>query len=219
MLERADAIELASFNEIGSHTVTHSRLLSLDDATVTRELLLSKRTLERYLDKPVVSFAYPYGRGDKRLERLVAAAGYSLARSAVFGLPFTRISNLFNVPVTFLDTPLTSRSRVYSTLLCLSSFSRFGVRAIPDLWKRNPGDAYDSMLATIRILAQEMEEAGTEPAAKAFVVLMHARRIEKCAAYAKLEEILESLKEIAAIRPLRNILPIDGRPTDKGSSR
>jgi peptidoglycan/xylan/chitin deacetylase (PgdA/CDA1 family) len=64
---------------IGSHTVTHTELPLLDDAQALAELRDSRTTLEQHLGHPVQWFAYPAGREDARVRRLVGEAGYVLA--------------------------------------------------------------------------------------------------------------------------------------------
>lgn len=67
--------------DIGSHTVTHPYLTSVDRATAVWEVRESKRVLERRLGRPVKAFAYPYGDANEEVERLVKAAGYEAAVS------------------------------------------------------------------------------------------------------------------------------------------
>ena len=78
-----DASELRDMQsagmEIGSHTVNHARLTTLDDAQMKDELLHSKASLEALLGKPVNSFAYPYGSWDARCVEAVEQAGYTAA--------------------------------------------------------------------------------------------------------------------------------------------
>jgi peptidoglycan/xylan/chitin deacetylase (PgdA/CDA1 family) len=62
--------------EAGSHTVTHARLMDLDDAALRRELEDSRATVERELGA-CTSIAYPYGRADERVVAAAAAAGYT----------------------------------------------------------------------------------------------------------------------------------------------
>jgi peptidoglycan/xylan/chitin deacetylase (PgdA/CDA1 family) len=69
----------ASGWEIGSHTCSHPRLETVDDATLARELSESKRICEERLGAPCSTFAYPYGFTDERVERAVGEAGYELA--------------------------------------------------------------------------------------------------------------------------------------------
>lgn len=52
--------------EFGAHTLSHPDLTRLDDAEIERQLADSKRRLEDALSLPVRSFAYPFGRYDRR---------------------------------------------------------------------------------------------------------------------------------------------------------
>ncbi len=72
--------------EIGSHTVSHLDLTGLSDRDALRELVDSRRVLERRLGHPVLWFAYPGGAYDARVERLVCRAGYRLAVTTVPGV-------------------------------------------------------------------------------------------------------------------------------------
>jgi peptidoglycan/xylan/chitin deacetylase (PgdA/CDA1 family) len=65
--------------EIGSHSVNHVRLPTLDEAHLRQELTHSKATLEDVLGAPVTSAAYPYGAWDARCADAVRAAGYAAA--------------------------------------------------------------------------------------------------------------------------------------------
>jgi len=72
----SEAYDLASWEElrsldpalvtIGSHTLTHPILPSLDDAALEREVGGSRRLLEARLERPVELFAYPNGDHDAR---------------------------------------------------------------------------------------------------------------------------------------------------------
>jgi peptidoglycan/xylan/chitin deacetylase (PgdA/CDA1 family) len=61
--------------EIGSHTVTHALLPQLGDEALERELVDSRRTLERRLGR-AETIAYPYGLADERVAVAAQAAGY-----------------------------------------------------------------------------------------------------------------------------------------------
>lgn len=65
--------------ELGAHTVTHPHLDELRTAAADREIVSSKRALERLIDRDVNSFAYPHGAYDARVRTLVKAAGYRSA--------------------------------------------------------------------------------------------------------------------------------------------
>lgn len=68
--------------EIGAHTVSHARLAALPADAQEREIVGSRSALEALLERPVRSFAYPFGRaGDYTPEtmRIVRDAGFSCA--------------------------------------------------------------------------------------------------------------------------------------------
>jgi peptidoglycan/xylan/chitin deacetylase (PgdA/CDA1 family) len=65
--------------EIGSHTDLHPRLTTLDDASLERELQVSREKCEWELKEPCYSFAYPYSDYDSRVVEATREAGYLLA--------------------------------------------------------------------------------------------------------------------------------------------
>jgi peptidoglycan/xylan/chitin deacetylase (PgdA/CDA1 family) len=65
--------------EIGSHTRTHARLTSLDDAELRDELEGSRSDCEAHLGTGCRSLAYPYGEHDERVVRAAGRAGYEAA--------------------------------------------------------------------------------------------------------------------------------------------
>ncbi len=66
--------------EIGAHTCSHPHLPQVDDDhRLEDELTRSKATLERELDAPCASLAYPYGEVDERVRAATARAGYAAA--------------------------------------------------------------------------------------------------------------------------------------------
>ncbi len=70
---------LAAGWEIGSHGATHRPLPELDDRRIEEETAGSRAALEAVTGGAVVSFCYPYGACDARVEAAVRAAGYRLA--------------------------------------------------------------------------------------------------------------------------------------------
>lgn len=73
---------------IGSHTVSHADLGKLSDDEARREMVDSRRELERQLDRPAYWFAFPYGgRENFRHEQfpLVLESGYRGCLSAMGG--------------------------------------------------------------------------------------------------------------------------------------
>lgn len=65
--------------EIGSHSMHHSRLPTLSDEQLARDLRDSKDLLETVTGRTVSSFAYPYGAWDARCAEAVKTAGYEAA--------------------------------------------------------------------------------------------------------------------------------------------
>ena len=86
--------------EVGSHSLDHAMLSRLSPEEQQTEIAGSRAALERMIDRPVRSFAYPFGGADHFDETsvsLVQEAGYTLAvtlaRTAV-----TRRSDPFRLP-------------------------------------------------------------------------------------------------------------------------
>jgi len=65
--------------EIGAHTRQHVNLIEGDDATMRKEILLSRLDLEDVLGQPVDQFCYPFGIYDQRHVAMVAQSGYLAA--------------------------------------------------------------------------------------------------------------------------------------------
>ncbi len=80
--------------EVGSHTMTHPNLTSLNRSQQLHEIVESRKFLETKLDVPVLTFAYPFGEYDEGVINLVYSCGYI----AAMGLGYTYdqgTSNLF----------------------------------------------------------------------------------------------------------------------------
>jgi len=67
--------------EIGSHTITHPLLSTLNAADATREIGGSRAELQAALGHPVRYFCYPSGDFSLRDEQLVESSGYEAAVS------------------------------------------------------------------------------------------------------------------------------------------
>jgi peptidoglycan/xylan/chitin deacetylase (PgdA/CDA1 family) len=65
--------------EVGSHTCSHPHLTRLPDASLRDELVRSRALLERRLDRPCRTLAYPYSDVDGRVVEATSAAGYAFA--------------------------------------------------------------------------------------------------------------------------------------------
>ena len=84
-LNEEQVVELSQLgHEIGSHAVTHRNLCKLSTSTIDSELGDSKRFLEALIQKPVISFAAPYGLSDSRVKN-VAQKYYSTSRKTISG--------------------------------------------------------------------------------------------------------------------------------------
>ncbi len=86
--------------QIGAHTVNHVDLTTRDDAQATREIGGSRTSLAAWSGTPVDSFAYPSGRYDARVERLVRGSGFRNALTTQPGLltASAGIADLYALP-------------------------------------------------------------------------------------------------------------------------
>lgn len=64
---------------IGSHTVSHSALDKLEEKAIVFEMEKSNSEIEKYLQKKVEHFAYPYGRTNREVLEAVKDAKYKTA--------------------------------------------------------------------------------------------------------------------------------------------
>ena len=75
--------------EVGGHSMSHPRLSSLDEAGQRTEIADSLDRLRDELQRPVVSFAYPYGTAadyNELSQRIVQESGCSYACSNRYGI-------------------------------------------------------------------------------------------------------------------------------------
>jgi peptidoglycan/xylan/chitin deacetylase (PgdA/CDA1 family) len=83
--------------EIGAHTVTHSFLPAHSREKQMHEIRESKAYLEEILNRPVTSFAYPYGFYNSETVNLVRQCGFQYACSTI-AEPVWRGSREFELP-------------------------------------------------------------------------------------------------------------------------
>jgi peptidoglycan/xylan/chitin deacetylase (PgdA/CDA1 family) len=69
----------------GGHTQTHKKLVAISPEEARREIETGKRDLEELLQKPVHSFAYPYGDFNDQIISLVEGCGFKAARTVHTG--------------------------------------------------------------------------------------------------------------------------------------
>ena len=83
--------------EVGAHTVTHPFLSAHSAVFQKNEIEQSKVDLEKLLQRPVTSFAYPYGNYTLETVTLIREAGFTCACST-FGETVWRHSDCFQLP-------------------------------------------------------------------------------------------------------------------------
>ncbi|MGB9622472.1 MAG: polysaccharide deacetylase family protein [Candidatus Bathyarchaeia archaeon] len=99
-------------HEVGSHTAAHVDMVRAGEDVIMRELIESKRNIEKAIGDEVVSFAYPYGPHSETAARL-AKSIYRIVRTTYIGpangyqlfdehgciVAFNlRLSNLYELP-------------------------------------------------------------------------------------------------------------------------
>ncbi|MBD3843842.1 MAG: polysaccharide deacetylase family protein [Campylobacterales bacterium] len=82
--------------EFGSHTKLHKNLLTLRDDQVISEVEESKKEIEGITKKECKSFAYPYGKFNENIIKIVKNAGYISAVTVKRGL-FSKDDESFSV--------------------------------------------------------------------------------------------------------------------------
>ncbi|WP_340675422.1 polysaccharide deacetylase family protein [Paraperlucidibaca sp.] len=87
-LSDAEVLELVASGriEIASHTLTHCNMATTSIADKRHELAASKHELEVLIQRPVISFAYPFGIYSAEDIQLAREAGYSTAVTTVEGI-------------------------------------------------------------------------------------------------------------------------------------
>lgn len=71
--------------DFGGHTRNHKKLVSIGLQEAEKEIRMGKRDLETLLQKPVHSFAYPYGDFNEQIVELVKICGFQAARTVHTG--------------------------------------------------------------------------------------------------------------------------------------
>jgi peptidoglycan/xylan/chitin deacetylase (PgdA/CDA1 family) len=102
--------------EIGSHTLTHARLPTVDDAALARELADSKTRIEGELAGACTSLAYPYGSVDARVIDATRAAGYAAAATIPRVLGPSEPLSWPRVPIFHADDPSRFRMKISPTV-------------------------------------------------------------------------------------------------------
>ncbi len=105
-LREAEVRSISEAFEIGSHTLSHPRLLHLDEPELVHELRDSRHYLEDLIGKPVVHFAAPFGAAssfDMSTVRFAAEAGYATFRTTFRGWNTPRSTDYSGIRVLRAD--------------------------------------------------------------------------------------------------------------------
>ncbi|MGL6066707.1 MAG: polysaccharide deacetylase family protein [Cetobacterium sp.] len=65
--------------EFGGHTSSHPRLADIENENIKKEIINSKRNIEKIIGDNLLSFAYPYGSLNREVKDIVKEAGYQFA--------------------------------------------------------------------------------------------------------------------------------------------
>jgi hypothetical protein len=79
---------LAQSHEIGGHTLNHLDLTSLSREAAGHEIIQGKQRLEQFIGKNVDGFAFPRGRMNASVVRMVEQAGFKFGRT-IHGFHFS----------------------------------------------------------------------------------------------------------------------------------
>ena len=83
--------------EIGSHTITHNNLPTLNKEEKLREIRDSKKEIEEKFNIKCNSFCYPFGLYDSEDVKIVKEAGYSNATTTQKGIDNILNANLYEL--------------------------------------------------------------------------------------------------------------------------
>jgi peptidoglycan/xylan/chitin deacetylase (PgdA/CDA1 family) len=101
--------------ELGSHTLTHANLPTLDAAQREQEIAGAKLALEKTFAVPVTSFAYPFGLFGETDVAAARAAGYSNAVTTIDGIdphPYAEPLRIRRVKISGKDNRLAFAMRM-----------------------------------------------------------------------------------------------------------
>lgn len=84
--DQIEAMQQSGLIEFGSHTLNHKNLLSLSREEAEVETVQSKERVEEITGVVCKAFAYPYGKYDQNIAKMVQKAGYTSATIVKRGL-------------------------------------------------------------------------------------------------------------------------------------
>lgn len=80
MLSNKDIFNLNKKHELGAHTMNHPKLTLIPATKAQKEIIESKKWIEKLSGKSCKMFCYPYGSSNDEIESMVKKAGYIGAR-------------------------------------------------------------------------------------------------------------------------------------------
>ena len=92
-----DEMKTSGLIYFGAHTVHHVSLPSLSAERITQEVTESKNTLQQHLGYPINWIAYPYGKVNETVARIVQQGGYAGAFGTNRGT-FQSTDRLYTLP-------------------------------------------------------------------------------------------------------------------------
>ena len=104
VMPAAEMRRLGQGFEIGSHTIDHCPLKTVDATEARRQIVEGKNELERILGHRVSGFCYPLGQYTPRLRQMVIDAGFDYARTTA-KYHRTLPADPFCMPTTILFYP------------------------------------------------------------------------------------------------------------------
>lgn len=146
LLTDKEILELSKDFEIGAHTMTHPRLTKISKEEARKEIVDSKKYLEKLTRKEIKSFCYPGGDYNKEIRDLVEKAGFKYARTMrrfSYTLPKDNLS-----AETSLETHRNSLITLPIDFFKILKFSRFNpVEAFRNLnWEHLAKKMFDNVL-------------------------------------------------------------------------
>ena len=88
---------LLSGHELALHSLNHKFLDILSESQILYEVLQDRNNLEKLTDSIIRGFAYPYGRTNSSLQRILSSAGILYARGVGDTMNFDLPDNLLNI--------------------------------------------------------------------------------------------------------------------------
>lgn len=111
--------------EIGAHGMAHHFLTEVSPKVANKEIKGSKKWLENLLNEEINGFAYPAGKFNEEIIRMVEKAGYSYARTVGNG-EINFYNNRYRVPVSIFCYNSIIRRLKFTILAPFSKVYAFG---------------------------------------------------------------------------------------------